>query len=316
MATETGSFHIITADWRTRVNKIREPLGFKPYDPPVAVADPSVVAEDRAVLSMRMKHGDAAIFVETAVNRKLSPVRMNLRDRGRRPSPQALAPFCSTTSVSIQATCPDSCVFKTTPEGRNGCFADAGFTHIRGTRMDGAAVSLSGLDVIRQEASAIRRSFGGRRIPQNGHHGKGRDLRLHVGGDVPNAAGAELLAAAAHDWTRRGGGAIWTFTHRWREVPWRAWGKISVLASVEDGQGVIEAAAAGYAPALVVDKFPDGRRPFDVGGIKIVPCPAETRGATCVDCRICLDRPLAKMKLGVAFEVHGPTAKRAAAQLM
>ena len=272
-------------------------------------------AADVEAMRGRIHFGDSAAFIETNFNRKISPVDL-VPVPGRRPRPVARAPFACTTSVSIQATCPDSCTFKTTPEGRNGCFADAGFTLARGQRMDAAAQGRDGLEVVREEAYAIRRAFGGGWIPQDGKNRRGRDLRIHVGGDVHSIAGVVTLVKAVFHWLRRGGGAVWTFTHWWREIPRATWGPISVLASVEDEAGVRDAVAAGYAPALVVDRFPDGSRPFRLGGARFIPCPAEVRDTTCVECRLCLDRPLAQMGLGIAFQVHGPTAQRAADHLV
>lgn len=268
---------------------------------------------DREVLRLRLNRGPTVYLAERASNRKLAPVEMVPDAKGGRPHPRSRQPYCSSTTVSIQATCPSSCPFKATPEGRRGCFADAGFTAIKGARMDRAAEGRPGLDVMREEARDIRRAFGGGPVPQLGWKGRGQDLRIHVGGDVSCAEGAELLAEAAADWVRRGGGSVWSFTHRWREVPAKAFGAISVLASVETGDDAVEAHARGYAPAMVVERFPAGHRPFAVGRLKIIPCPAETRQTTCVQCRLCLDQPLHELGLGIAFQVHGPQSVRAAA---
>lgn len=128
--------------------------------------------------------------------------------------------------------------------------------------------------------------------------------RLHPGG--------QLLAGAARRWRDRGGGAVWSFTHIWREVPREAWGAISVLASVEQPEDIQAARAVGYAAAIVVDKFPSDEAFFLPRSItKIVPCPAETRDKTCVECRLCLDADtLARRNIAIAFEAHGPTARR------
>jgi hypothetical protein len=189
------------------------------------------LAADRALLRRRLNHGAAAVFTATNCNRKLSPVE--LVDVGRRfKQPRVRAPYCSTKFASIQGSCPDTCRFKMKQGRSNGCFADAGFTAMRSRRYDRAAVGLSPLEVIAQEAREIRQAFGGGRIPQDGMEG-GRDLRLHVGGDAPTAACAQLLGGAAADWRRRGGGAVWTYTHAFRDVPRAAWGPaVSVLASI------------------------------------------------------------------------------------
>lgn len=256
---------------------------------------------------------DAVSVQETSANRKLGPVDM-LKSAGARLSPRGAWPFVSSTYVAIGPTCPDSCAFK-----GSGCYVEEGLTGWHMERMNAAAVGRSAYDVVQAEARAIAAMFGGGRIPQDGAKG-GRDLRLHVGGDAGDADGAAALAWAADGWHRRGGGAVWTFTHWWRAIPRSAWGPVSVLASCDTESEVAEAAALGYAPALVVPRF-NGRKAFPVRGWagKLIPCPAESTGGatTCVECRLCLsaDSLLARSR-GIAFEVHGTGADQAAAQLI
>lgn len=262
---------------------------------------------------------DAVRFHKKSANQKLSPVE--LVDVGMaRLRPIARAPFCCSTYVSIAATCNDSCAFKRRPDGSpGGCFADTGFTRISMSQMDEAAGQLTSAEVLAQEAAAIDRSFAGRGgparvgpVPQDGARG-GRDLRLHVGGDVGSAAGAALLAGAAQRWRARGGGAVWAYTHDWRTVPRAAWGSISVLASVERPQQIEEARKRGYPAAIVVREFPRGERAFRVVGTsaKVIPCPAETRDLTCVECRLCLDRDLLGLDVAIGFKVHGKASDAA-----
>ena len=248
-----------------------------------------------------------ARFHGKSSNRKLAPVERVPYDHPRykfRPTPRA--PFCSSTYASITATCSDDCPFKRDASGKpGGCFIDSDqFMHRAMQKLDAGAQGRTGIDVIHEEAKKLDRAFHGKRVPQDGARG-GRDLRLHVGGDVPSAAGARVLAGAAARWRLRGGGAVWTYTHSWRDVPREAFGSISVLASVENEHQVLAARARGYAPALVVDRFPDGKRPFLVASIRVVPCPAETLAKTCVECRLCLDVDLTAKGLGIGFQVHG-----------
>jgi hypothetical protein len=251
-----------------------------------------------------LRKGDtgAARFHGASANRKLGPVDL-VDVGGPRFRPVPRRPFVSSTYASIEATCPDSCEWK-----RKGCFADAGFTKIAGQLMDQAAKGRSGFGVMQEEARLIRWAFRGRRIPQDGARG-GRDLRLHVGGDVDSARGAGVPGAAARDWRRRGGGAVWTFTHRWAAIPRAAWGPaVSVLASIEAPGQAAEAARQGYASALVVDQFASQRAYPIAPGLQLVPCPAETRGKTCAECRLCLDRPLLQLGLAIGFQAHGSGA--------
>src|SRR4051812_33324837 len=88
----------------------------------------SVFHETRRYVNSRRERGlevrperwatpGAARFHEKSANRKLSPVDL-VDVGGARPRPIPRAPFVSSTYVSIQSTCPDSCAFK-----RSGCFA-------------------------------------------------------------------------------------------------------------------------------------------------------------------------------------------------
>lgn len=262
----------------------------------------------------RAQRGASAEFRTLSSNSKLSPIDWEDLGPGKMKRPHPRAPFCCSTFASIETTCPESCAFKDA-----GCMADAGLTRITSKRLNSAARGLTELQVIAEEAGEIDRSFGGERVPQDGARG-GRDLRLHVGGDVQTVGPARVLAGAAARWRSRGGGSVWTFTHSWREVPREAWGVVSVLASVEQPADLALALARGYAPAIVLPQLPaDGRR-VTLGSnghqVPVIPCPGETRDVTCVECRLCLDRPLAAMGVGIAFGVHGRDAEEASKSLV
>jgi hypothetical protein len=179
-----------------------------------------------------------ALFLHASANQKLSRIKKvpytgPAKDKfPYRPTP--VAPFCCSTYTSISATCPDSCAFKRGPNGEaGGCYADAGKTVHTIARLDREAEPFSGDDVVVSEADLIDRAFPAG-MPQDGARG-GRDLRLHVGGDTTSATRPTFLGKAATRWRERGGGKVWTYTHRWKTVPRRNWGPdISVLASVED----------------------------------------------------------------------------------
>jgi len=249
-------------------------------------------------------------FRSRQAGRKLSPQtrvmvprveRGRMRDRVRQePRP----PYCAVTYVSIEATCPSSCRFRKT----GACYVTAGITAGLNRKLDRLAQGMTGDQVMRLERDLLMRAFRGR-YDQSLFEDP-RDLRLHVGGDVSSTRGARYLAEAATDWRARGGGSVWTFTHRWRTVAREAWGTdISVLASVERVQDIAVARERGYPAAIVVPGFPSDRA-FDYGGETVVPCPAETRGTTCVECRLCLDRNLLSMGVSIGFAVHGRSANR------
>lgn len=257
---------------------------------------------------------EAVSFSARSYNQKLSPVGFS-PSGGDRPRPVPMKPFVASTTVSVQTTCPNTCPFKSSPGTVAGCYADAGFTRIKIRKLDEAAQGYSSTEVIREEVRQLDAAFSGGRVPQDGARG-GRDLRLHVAGEVQTAEEAALLGAAAARWRRRGGGETWTFTHSWRTVPRSAWGAdISVIASVENARDILLAKRQGYASAVVVGGFPTGDGAFTLPGArgtKIVPCPAETRGVPCSACRLCLvpDR-LLEARSAVAFRVHGQHAARA-----
>ena len=106
-----------------------------------------------------------------------------------------------------------------------------------------------------------------------------------------------------------GGGAVWTFTHRWREIPHSAWGPIAVRASVERAADIADAALLGY-PAALVQAYPLGQVTM-VGGTKYVPCPYENKGVECVRCRTCLTAQRAWAEPVVVLAIHGRRANKA-----
>jgi len=203
--------------------------------------------------------------------------------------------FAAATYASIEATCPASCRLR-----GSGCYAQNGHVALHARRLDSAATPLQ---AARHEASLLDAAQGIRGVP----------LRLHVSGDTRTAAAARILAGALLRWRSRGGGSVWTYTHAWRTVPRAAWGSaVSILGSAEDtrhGAAILE---AGYAPAVVVDTVPADGRAFERDGVTWIPCPQQTRGRTCTECRLCFDADaLAARRSGIAFAAHGAGRKRA-----
>lgn len=236
-------------------------------------------------------------------NRKLAPQRTEIAKSGRKRF-VPVGPYVTSTYVSISATCPDSCVYKD-----NGCYAQAGATHLTMGPLDRAAATGWDPDEVTEAEARAIDQVGKTGIPRDGAAG-GRDLRLHVGGEVSSERGAWMLAQAAKRWRLRGGGDVWTFTARWREIPRPAWGEISVLASCQTEADVVLAVELGYVPAITVEDF-KGR--LDVGGLRLLPCPWEANGKlTCAECRACLDdMQLLRDGRGIAFRLHGSQAEKA-----
>lgn len=268
----------------------------------------------------REKSG-GAYFVPLSCNPKLAPIEY-VDAGGRRLRPVPRPPHVAVTYASIEATCDDGCAFK----GR-GCYVTSGFANRWMTGLDEAAKGHTADEVIAAECDLIDHAFRGRtpyvgrlprrpggRVPQDGGRDgrQGRDLRLHVAGDVATEANARRLAASAERWRERGGGVVWTYTHDWRRIAADAFGPVSVLASVETPGAASEARRKGYAVAIVVREFPSARA-FRLAGMadRVVPCPAETRGTTCVQCRLCLDAPMLRANgIAIGFALHGRDAAK------
>jgi hypothetical protein len=247
-------------------------------------------------------------FRHAQANRKLSPVNEVQVPGAPWPRFVPKAPFCCSTYVSIEETCPSSCAFK-----GNGCFAQSGYTGSMIKKLD---LSAQGRNVGLEESKIIDRMWPAG-VPQDGARG-GRDLRLHVAGDAKNARAARDLAGAAQRWLDRGGGLVWTYTHRWRAIPREAWGRISVLASTETAEDASEAIEKGYAASIVVRSFPNAHRAFTLPNLpgRVIPCPAEAGKMTCVECRLCFDdEKLLDRELVIGFAAHGTGVVRAKRKL-
>jgi hypothetical protein len=219
----------------------------------------------------------AATAVESSTNRKLGAA--------------------SATYVS-QASCPASC-----PWYGSGCYAEngpIGYT----TRRLNRSPERRAERIARDEARAVDGLSGS------------RPLRLHVVGDARTKAAARILARAAQRFRARGGQPVWSYTHAWRTVDRASWGPVSVLASCETPADAREAMAAGYAAALVVEHHASDKA-HDVGGVRVIPCPNQTRGVTCTDCGLCMDDGRLRSRgLAIAFAAHGRSIKPALRQTL
>ncbi len=251
-------------------------------------------------------HG--ATFQRKSANSKLSEVEQIPHKNGRfRTIPHP--PFVCSTYVSISATCPDTCRFKDA-----GCYVQTGQAANTMRRMDEAARAVSTLHPNVLEAKLIDAQWSKPSkmpyVPQDGPGGKGRPLRLHVGGDVRDEEGAVALAHACDNYRRRRGGKVWTYTHRWREVPVTAWGSaISALASVETVAEAEEAVDLGYMPSFTMASF-EQQRAYKMGSVKVVPCPAQTRNVKCVDCKLCFQKLPKGTAIGFAWHGRQSEGKR------
>ena len=192
-------------------------------------------------------------------------------------------------------------------KGTGSCYFESGFrTRGLNARLNSAARTqkASTLRIAKAEARAIDGLLTSGRV-------KHRPLRIHVGGDAPTAEAAALIAGAARRFSERVDAPAYTYTHSWRDVPRKAWKGVSVLASVETLKDAKKALRRGYAPAIIVDHF-DGDKASVVDGIRLTPCPAQTRDdESCADCRLCMNADkLVSQNAAVAFSAHGTHAKK------
>jgi hypothetical protein len=245
-------------------------------------------------------------FQKASCNAKLSKVLLKKHPNGRYQT-TTQAPYVCSTYVSIQATCPPTCRFKD-----HGCYAQMGIQDVV-RRLDESAKGMTGLQVAQEEARTLDRAWP-RGIPQDGARG-GRDLRLHVAGEFSGREAAATVGQAVERWRRRGGGQAWSYTHRWREIEPRDFGPaLAVLASVETHEEVEQAIERGYMPLLAVRRFYTKRAyRIPTAGVKIIPCPAQTRDVKCIHCRLCFNR-LAKGSV-IAVQLHGVGAGMAARRI-
>lgn len=199
---------------------------------------------------------------------------------------------CSVTYAS-QGSCPQ-CPFL-----NSGCYAEYGPIGIITRRLNNSGTATAE-EIALEEASAIDRLRGL------------RPLRLHAVGDCRTDAAAKIVARAVYRYRKRGmGQRVWTYTHAWRKVKRKSWGEVSVLASCERVGQIEDARARGYATALTVGTFAS-RATYLIEGEKVIPCPAQTRDVTCVDCKLCWDDDrLLRSELTIGFELHGSGRRRA-----
>jgi hypothetical protein len=220
-----------------------------------------------------------AIYVEKSDNRKISG-----DDK------------VDATYVSIKNTCSDTCALK-----NEGCYGQTSYVGMVNQRLNRLARQHSPLKVARAEAKVIDNAYGGGKVPA------GRALRVHVSGDSKTIKGTRSINAAIGRWKTRGGGDVWSYTHSFRHVPRKEWSNVSILASIESTSQVEEVRKMGYAPALVVAEHLSEKSYKLVGAdTTFIPCPQQTRGIPCVDCRLCMRANwLYETNRGIAFAAHG-----------
>lgn len=201
----------------------------------------------------------------------------------------------ATTSTPADQSCPHDCKLW------NSCYYRKGLHLGRVNRtLEDQSMGASPLQVAYAEAAGIDQLKGD--VP----------LRLHVGGDARTPDAASVVGEAAQRYAGRGGQPVFTFTHAWRTVQRRAWGaSVSVLASVETTAEARRAMARGYAAAITVPSHPADGKAWRAGKLRVIPCPEQTKGRTCAQCRLCMDAgALRRRGAVIAFAMHGSGNKR------
>jgi hypothetical protein len=212
-------------------------------------------------------------------NNTFSPVK------GIENSGNAKIGIMSATYVS-QASCGD-CIWK-----NNGCYAELGMTGIH-TRKVNSSEIVNPEELAQAEAEAISKLTGD------------RHLRLHVVGDCSTNEAAKIVSKASRNFSKKNNKKVYSYTHSWREVKRSSWNGVSILASCETSKDVKKAQKLGYATAIVVSEFPSEKL-YSENGINILPCPNQTKGITCVDCKLCMnDEHLKNTKITIGFKTHG-----------
>jgi hypothetical protein len=229
---------------------------------------------------------------------------------------------CSATYVSF-ASCWTGCAFY-----GKGCYGGHDLTGLQERQLRRATLGGKFAGPVARGAGSGKKTPDARRIARDEARVidaliGARPLRLHVVGDCRTVSAAQILARAADRYIKRSkahyrgllgrlaakgwpGMPVWSYCHTWRTIARQAWGKISILASCETRADVAAAMKRGYAAALVVESHPADGKAWVADGVKFVPCPNQTRGVTCRECRLCFDdAALRAAKSVITFRVHG-----------
>jgi len=200
--------------------------------------------------------------------------------------------YVSATYAPIQS-CPSSCPFKD-----NGCYAQGGNCGVHFRRMSNAAQDKSLVEIAQDEANQIDKLQGL------------FDLRVHVTGDCSTDETAQIVSEACARFTEKQGKTAWAYTHAWKQVDRKSWGTVTVKASCETVQAVVEATEKGYSAALVtsLDRLALNVKALAEKGFKPVLCRNFVNKTQCVSCRKCLKDD---NKTVVLIPTHGATFKRA-----
>ena len=195
------------------------------------------------------------------------------------------------------ATCPDSCIFK-----NNGCYASQGYY----TRMNWdkvtAGIRGGSFKELLNKIKALPASTL---------------WRAHIAGDIPANERGEVSEVYINKVSEANKGRRgYTYTHHDLNIKnnsklfKKANNKNFIInVSCESEQQADTAVNVHKLPAVMVVKSTEQRKAWTTaGGNRVIICPAQSAGRSCVDCRLCADRP--SPRLIIAFLAHGNAAKK------
>lgn len=185
-------------------------------------------------------------------------------------------------TYAAQSSCPKTCPFM-----GSGCYAEHGLTRMTTSRLNKS--DAGAIQVAIAEAEAIRKLSGK------------RPLRLHIVGDCASPLAAMIVSQACREYSAKHGQVVYTYTHAWRDVPVECWDGVNVVASCERDADIAEAMAQGYKITAIVVPEHSTDKAYLKNGVKRIPCPSQTRGVACADCRLCF-QPLG---VAIEFAAHG-----------
>lgn len=196
-------------------------------------------------------------------------------------------------TTSSKETCPSTCPFN----NGGGCYAASGPLAIHWSKVTKGERGGTIKELCHQVAG----------LPQ------GQLWRHNQAGDLPGVDGkihaAELRALVKANKGKRG----FTYTHKPMTMP-----NMKLVKEANDGGFTInlsannmshadELAALNVGPVVVVVPEDHPQTSFTAEGRKVVVCPEQTHGTSCVDCRLCAST---RNGIIIGFRAHGSSRKR------
>jgi hypothetical protein len=190
-------------------------------------------------------------------------------------------------SYASHGSCPTTCFFL-----NNGCYTQYGPLAVIAHRLNKQAEGMSPEEIAMNEAIVINQLSGE------------RPLRVHVVGDCKTDDAATIIGTAMIKHEEKHNQPAYTYTHGWPYVKYQSWQGANVLASCETPQQVAHAKERGYPTTLVVGTFQQHTR-YTHREIELIPCPAQTRHITCLQCQLCMKvEYLRTHNVSIGFQAH------------